>query len=115
MAKQLTEKQRQAIELMTSGKGYKYKEICEMVGIDASNLYRWRTSQDFAHFQAELKRVEEEKWLSIIDVARESALALCKDGNQKMVEFVLKNAGYNPTNNHKVEADVNTEIVINID
>lgn len=29
-----------------------------------------------------------------------------------MVEFVLKNAGYNPTN--KVEADINTDIVITI-
>lgn len=33
-------------------------------------------------------------------------------GNQRMIEFVLKNEGYNPT--QKVEADVNSTIVINI-
>lgn len=111
--KELTDKQKRAIELLTCGKGMKYKDICAELGIDGKTLYRWRNEPEFAHFQDELTRVNDERWLAIVDAARESALALVKDGNAKMVEFVLKNEGYNPTT--KVEADVSTDIVINID
>ena len=111
--KKLTEKQQMALELLTSGKGMKYKDIAEAVGVDGKTLYRWRHSPDFAHFQDALKQLEDEKWLATVDAAREGALALCKDGNQKMIEFVLKNVGYNPT--QKVEADISTEININIE
>lgn len=67
----------------------------------------------FASFQDELKRINDERWKSLVDAARESAARLVKNDNQKMVEFVLKNEGYNPT--QKVEADINTNIVINIE
>jgi hypothetical protein len=50
--------------------------------------------------------------MALVDAARESAMRLVKADNQKMTEFVLKNEGYNPT--QKVEADISTDIVINI-
>ena len=102
-----------ALELLTSGKGLKYKDICEAVGIDQATLYRWRTSQDFAHFQEELERINNERWLATVDAARAAAFRLIEKDNQKMVEFVLKNEGYNPTT--KVEADINNEINILIE
>lgn len=111
--KQLTDKQMLALELLTCGKGLSYKAICEEVGIDQATLYRWRTSQDFAHFQDELKRINDERWLATVDAARQAAFRLCAKDNQKMVEFILKNEGYNPTT--KVEADLNTDININIE
>ena len=40
-------------------------------------------------------------------------MRLVAQDNPKIVEFVLKNEGYNPT--QKVEADVKTDIVINIE
>lgn len=109
----LTAKQRMAIELLTGGEGLTYKEIAERVQIDPKNLYLWRTSPEFAMFQAEYNKVMDAKWLATIEAARQSAFELCKSGNQKMVEFVLKNDGLNPT--QKVEADINTDIVITID
>lgn len=110
--KKLTDKQRMALELLTSGKGLTYKEIAEQVGIDVKQLWRWRNEPAFSHFQEELQRLNDARWMAAIDAAHQSAIQLCKDGNQKMVEFVLKNAGYNPT--QKVEADVNQDIVISI-
>jgi uncharacterized protein YjcR len=114
MAKQkkLTDKQQMALELLTSGKGMKYKDICEAVGVDQRTLYRWRTESDFVHFQEALQKLNDERWLATVDAAREAALKLCNEGNQRMVEFVLKNEGYNPS--QKVEAEVSTDIVINI-
>lgn len=111
--KKLTPKQKQALELLTCGQGLKYKEICEIVGINQHTLWDWRHEPEFTHFQAELKRLNDERWLATVDAAREAALRLVEMDNAKMVEFVLKNEGYVPT--QKVEADVKTNITINIE
>jgi uncharacterized protein YjcR len=110
--KKLTDKQQMALELLTCGKGMKYKDIAETIGIDVKQLWRWRNDPDFSHFQEELSKLNEQRWLATVDIAREAASKLCAEGNQRMVEFVLKNEGYNPS--QKVEAEVNTDIVINI-
>ena len=109
----LNKKQRLALELLTNGEGMSYKEIAEQVGISPKTLWNWRCGNDFTEFQAELKKINDERWLATIDVAREAAIRLCKEGKTEMVKFVLQNAGYNPT--QKVEADLHTDIVINIE
>ena len=109
----INKKQRIALELLTSGEGMSYKEIAEAAGVSPKTLWNWRNGSDFTEFQEELKRLNDIRWQAAEDAARESAIRLCKEGNQKMVQFVLQNAGYNPT--QKVEADVKTDIIINID
>lgn len=111
--KKLTPKQKYALELLTCGKGLKYKEIAQMVGIDQHTLWDWRHEPQFTHFQDELKRINDERWLATVDAAREAAFRLVEQDNPKMVEFILKNEGYNPT--QKIEADVKTDIQINIE
>lgn len=110
--KRLSQKQQLALELLTSGKGMKFKEICEQVGIDSKTLYRWRHEPEFAYFQQKLEEINSDRWAATVDAAREGALKLCADGNQKMIEFILKNEGYNPS--QKVEADVSGNMDINI-
>lgn len=112
MEKQLTDKQLLALELLTSGKGYKYKEISELVGIDPHTLWDWRNEPEFTHFQAEYKRLQDEKWQATVEAAREAAFELCKEKNPKMVEFILKNEGYNPA--QKVENSFDKEVTITI-
>lgn len=109
----LNKKQRIAIELLTSGEGMSFKEIAEAAGVSAKTLWNWRNGNDFTEFQDELKRINDERWRAAEDAAREAAIRLCKEGNQKMVQFVLQNVGYNPT--QKVEADLHTDININIE
>lgn len=110
--RKITTKQRLALELLTSGEGLTYKEIAERVEVNPKTLWEWRNGPEYVTFQEELKRLNDIRWQAAEDAAREAAIKLCKDGNQKMVEFVLKNAGYNPTN--KVEAEVNQDIIISI-
>lgn len=113
MAKNLTKKQRLALELLTNGEGLTYKEICERVSIDPKTLWSWRNAPEFALFQAELKRINDDRWLATVDAAREAATRLCKEGKSDFVKFVLQNEGYNPS--QKVEADLKTDIQINIE
>lgn len=112
MAKGLSGKQKAALELLTCGRGYTFKEIAEQIGVNVKTLYDWRNSPDFTLFQEELKRLNDIRWQAAEDAAREGAINLCREGNQKMIEFVLKNCGYNPTS--KVEADVTLDTVIEI-
>lgn len=108
----LNKKQKLALELLTNGEGLSYKEIAERVKVNPKTLWEWRNSPDFVTFQEELKRLNDERWLALVDAAREAAYRLVNNDNQKMVEFVLKNEGYNPT--QKIEADVTTDIIITI-
>lgn len=113
MAKRLTDKQRKAIELLTNGKGMSYKDIAAEVEVNVKTLYSWRHSPDYALFQQELDKVNNERWQATVDAAREAAVRLCRADNAKFVEFVLKNEGYNPT--QKVEAEISTDINITIE
>ena len=89
-----------------------YKEIAARVNVNPKTLWDWRNEPAFTQFQEELKRLNDERWFALVDAARAAAYRLVNNDNQKMVEFVLKNEGYNPT--QKIEADVNTDIVITI-
>ena len=109
----LNKKQKMALELLTSGEGMSYKEIAEAVGVSAKTLWNWRNGNDFTEFQQELQRINDERWKAAEDAARAAAIRLCKEGNQKMVQFVLQNAGYNPTT--KIDADLHTDVIINIE
>lgn len=110
--KKLTTKQRLALEMLTCGKGYTFKEIAEKVEVNPKTLWEWRNRPEYVTFQEELNRLNEERWQAAEDAARQAAIELCKDKNQKMVEFVLKNLGYNPTN--KIEAEVSQDVVITL-
>lgn len=109
----LKPKQCKALELLTCGLGLSYEEIARRCEITPKTLWSWRNSKEFTEFQDELARLNTIRWQAAEDAAREACVSLCREGNQKMVEFVLKNAGYNPT--QKVEADVKTDIIINIE
>jgi transcriptional regulator with XRE-family HTH domain len=109
----LNTKQKKAIELLTSGEGLNLKEVAEQAGVSPKTLWNWRNSKDFTEFQEELDKINHERWQAAVDAARQGAIKLCKDGNQKMIEFVLKNEGFNPT--QKVEAEISTDINITIE
>lgn len=109
----LNKKQRIALDLLTCGKGLSYKEIAEQAGVSAKTLWNWRCGNDFTEFQTELARLNDARWAATVDAAREAALKLCKEGKAEFVKFVLQNEGYNPA--QKVEADIHTDIVIEIE
>lgn len=98
---------------MTSGRGMTLKEIAAEVDINPKTLWSWRNEPENVIFQQELKRLNDARWDATVDAARDAAVKLCREGNAKFVEFVLKNEGYNPST--KVEAEMHTDIEINIE
>lgn len=109
----LKPKQKKALELLTCGLGLSYEEIARQCEITPKTLWSWRNSKEFTEFQDELKRLNDIRWQAAEDAAREGTVSLCREGNQKMIEFVMKNLGYNPST--KVEAEVNQTINISIE
>ena len=109
----LKPKQQKALELLTCGLGLSYEEIARQCEITPKTLWSWRNGKEFTEFQAELKKINDARWQAAEDAAREGAISLCREGNQKMIEFVMKNLGYNPST--KVEAEVNQTINISIE
>ena len=108
----LNTKQKKAIELLTSGEGYTLKEVAELVKVNPKTLWAWRNEPEYVTFQEELARINNERWQAAVDAARAGDIKLRKDGHQKMIQFVLQNEGYNPT--QKVESDLHTDINISI-
>lgn len=111
--KTLSPKQRAALELMVSGKGYTDTKIAELVGVNRRSIYEWKTYESHKLFQDELKRLEDERFSALIDAAKESAMDLLKERNPKITEFILKNAGYNPA--ISMDVDLTADINITID
>jgi transposase len=108
--KELTDKQIKALELLTSGRGLTYTAVAAEVGVNRRTIYEWLNNSQYLSFQDELERINNERWKAIADAARAGAMRLVEKDNQKMIEFILKNEGYNPTN--KIEAEVSTDINI---
>ena len=108
----LSPKQKKALELLTCGSGLTYGEIAEQVGVNRKTLWDWRNEPQYTLFQQELQRLNDERWLATVDLARKGAMQLCAEGNQRMIEFVLKNEGYNPT--QKVDAELHNDVIITI-
>lgn len=109
----ISKRQRIAIELLTSGEGLSFKEIAERANINIKTLYNWRHLPEYAEFQEEVRRINDERWEATVDAARDAAMRLVKEGKTEIVKFVLQNAGYNPTQH--IEADIQTDININIE
>lgn len=108
----LNPKQKKALELLTCGLGLSFKEIAEQSGVTYMTIWKWRNEEQYKEFQEELKRLNEIRWQAAEDAARESCISLCREGNQRMVEFVMKNLGYNPS--QKIEQVEGTTIKVSI-
>lgn len=107
---QLKPKQKLLAELMVMNPFMNNVEYAKAIGIDIKTVYKWKKTDEF---QAYMSQLLKEQWKDAEKIAQKKMIELAVNGDYRANAYILDNLGYKPTT--KVEADVNTNIVINID
>lgn len=84
--------------------------IAEQLEINRNTVREWKKKPEF---QAELKRRLREQWEDSERMAMDTMQTLAQGGDFKAAKYILDNLGYGAP--VKVEADIKTDITINID
>lgn len=85
-------------------------KIAEELGINRNTVREWKNKPEF---QEELRRRLREQWEDSERMAMDTMQTLAQSGDFKAAKYILDNLGYSAP--VKVEAEVSTNITINID
>lgn len=85
------------------------KDAGEQIGVSRNTIMKWRQDPEF---KEEYQRRLQEKWKDAELMAMENMQKLARQGDFKANKYILDSLGYAPA--QKIEADVSTDIVINI-
>ena len=85
-------------------------KLAQMLHINNKTVGVWRKLPEF---QEELKARLQEKWKGAERKAQETMINLASNGDFKASKYILDSLDYAPT--QKIEADVSTNIVINVE
>lgn len=106
----LKPQQLQLIEAMLANPMESDVKLAQMLHINNKTVGVWRKLPEF---QEELKARLQEKWKGAERIAQETMINLATNGDFKASKYILDSLDYAPT--QKIEADVATNIVINIE
>jgi hypothetical protein len=106
----LKPKQKALIEAIIAHPSAPHTELAEIVGINRNTITVWKRD---AEFQAALDARIKEVWKDSEMIAVNTMRKLATEGDFKASKYILDSLDYAPT--QKIEADVNTDIHINIE
>ena len=106
----LSQKQKAFIELLLANPMMTNIELANQMGVSRNTIAEWKKNADF---QEEYQRRLAEKWKDSELMAMETMQNLARGGDFKASKYILDSLGYAPV--QKVEADVKTDININIE
>ena len=106
----LRPKQLALVEAIIAYPSASHVELAEKVGINRNTITAWKRQPEF---QAALKERMQEVWNDTEAIAISTMRNLAIDGDFKAAKYILDNLGYAPV--QKIEADLNTDIIINIE
>lgn len=106
----LKTKQIELLEIMLANPMMSDVGLAELLGLNNKTVGKWRKMPEF---QAELKKRLAEQWKNAESLAQKKMIELAGEGNFNANKYILDSLGYAPT--QKIEADVKTDIVINIE
>ena len=106
----LKPQQLQLIEAMLANPMESDVKLAQMLHINNKTVGVWRKLPEF---QEELKARLQEKWKGAERIAQETMINLATNGDFKASKYILDSLDYAPT--QKIEADVSTNIVINVE
>lgn len=85
-------------------------ELAEMVEVNRNTITAWKRNEEF---KAALAKRLQEVWKDSEIIAIDTMRNLAIEGDFKAAKYILDNLGYAPV--QKVEADISTDIQINIE
>lgn len=85
-------------------------EVAKQLCINRNTVREWKKKPEF---QQEYQQRLREKWEDSERMAMETMQTLAREGDFKASKYILDSLGYAPT--QKIEAEVTTDIVINIE
>lgn len=85
-------------------------KLGELMNLNNKTVGKWRKMPEF---QAELKERLAKQWKDAESIAQRTMIDLAIEGDFKASKYILDSLDYAPT--QKIEADVNTDIHINIE
>lgn len=106
----LKPRQYQLLEAMLNNPMLPDTVIAQQLGINNKTVGVWRKMPEF---QEELKKRLADKWKDAERTAMETMISLCREGDFKASKYILDSQGYAPA--QKIEADIKSDIVINIE
>lgn len=106
----LKPKQKALIEAIIANPSAPHTELAEIVGINRNTITVWKRD---AEFQAALDKRIKEIWKDSEMIAVATMRKLATDGDFKASKYILDSLNYAPA--QRIEADINSDIVINID
>lgn len=106
----LKPQQLQLIEAMLANPMESDVKLAQRLHINNKTVGVWRKLPEF---QEELKARLQEKWKGAERIAQETMINLASNGDFKASKYILDSLDYAPT--QKIEADVSTNIVINVE
>lgn len=107
----LNAKRIELLEAMLAHPAMSDVKLGELLDLNNKTVGKWRKEEEF---QEELKRRLKEQWKDAERLAQKKMIELADEGNFHANKYILDSLGYAPTQNHKVEADINTDINITI-
>lgn len=106
----LSKRQKNLIEYMLANPQLPEYTCARHCDVPESTYADWKRKGEFTE---ELEKRMRENFADGQRTAMETMLSLCREGDFKAAEFILKNFGYNPS--QKVDANIKTTIVVDID
>ena len=106
----LKPRQIELLELMLSNPMMSDVKLAELMGLNNKTVGKWRKMPEF---QEEMKVRLQEQWKNAESLAQKKMIELAADGNFQANKYILDSLGYAPT--QKIEAEVSTDIEINIE
>lgn len=106
---ELKPRQYELLELMIINPTWSDVKLAEYMNLNNKTVGKWRKMPEF---QEEMKKKLSEQWKNAERLAQKKMIELAEQGDFRANQYILDSLGYKPTT--KIEADVATDIVINI-
>ena len=106
----LTAKRLELLEAMLAHPNLSDVKLGVLLSLNNKTVGKWRKEPEF---QEELKRRLQEQWKDAERLAQKKMIELADEGNFQANKYILDSLGYAPA--QRIEADINSDIVINIE